>query len=92
MITELKPVFVETMPDTMVDGEIYVSVKYGVSIHLCICGCKNKIVLPFNSKGDGYNWKYERSGDNVSFSPSVGNWQLPCKTHYFIKNNKIIQA
>jgi Leucine-rich repeat (LRR) protein len=28
----------------------------------------------------------------VSLSPSIGNWNHKCKSHYFIRNDKVIWA
>lgn len=86
---ELEPVFVYYMPETFEYGKLYVSKEFGLAIHLCACGsCGRKTVtdLDFFWK-DG--WKYEEKDGKVSLSPSIGNWQMPCKSHYFIKENKI---
>src|SRR5690606_9199611 len=34
-------------------------------------------------------WRLIYDGVSVSLSPSVGNWDLPCRSHYWIRNNKI---
>jgi len=61
------------------DNVIYISDVYGVSVHKCMCGCGSKTVMPLG-KGE---WKYQiDSNDNISMQPSVGNYQLPCKSHY----------
>lgn len=94
---ELLPTFIETVPpdDDMEDGVLYVSEKYGTAIHMCACGCRGKTVMPINfQKEDGtmttYGWDYTRTDNGlVSFSPSVGNFNFPCKSHYFIRNNKV---
>jgi hypothetical protein len=31
-------------------------------------------------------------GDLVSLSPSIGNWQFPCRSHYWIRENAIVWA
>jgi hypothetical protein len=87
MRTELATIFVEFIPENenLVEGIIYVSEKYKTSTHLCPCGCGNLVVLPFGNGG----WQYLRTNDEVTFSPSVGNFQFPCKSHYFIERNHL---
>ena len=35
------------------------------------------------------DWKLTFDGESVSLNPSVGNWSIPCRSHYVIKNNRI---
>lgn len=95
-LQELTPVHVVYMPDELEAGKLYVSIYFNCSIHLCPCGCGEKIVLPFYTDKDPEDsirrtmgWEYREVNGLVTFSPSVGNWKLPCRTHYFIENNKI---
>lgn len=86
---EIEPVFFDgTLPayETMEEGKIYISEEYGVSIHKCLCGCGEKTVLPIDPV-HGWNLIKHESG-KVSFIPSVGNYQMPCKSHYIITKNK----
>jgi len=85
---EIEPVFIDGfMPDfeTMEECKIYISEEYGTVIHKCLCGCGEKTVLPIDPV-HGWNLIKENNG-KVSFTPSVGNYQLPCKSHYIITNN-----
>ena len=79
----ITPEFVETMPDgkLMKEGVIYISIKFNVAIHLCLCGCKIQTVTPFNEK---HGWELSVMGDKVTLTPSIGNQQFPCKSHYII--------
>lgn len=72
------------MPDygLFKESVIYISDKYGVSIHRCLCGCGSKTVMPL---GKGH-WNYEIKNEKLTMSPSVGNYQMPCKSHYIITN------
>lgn len=84
---EIEPVYVETMPDyvSFEEGKVYISEKYNVSIHRCLCGCGEKTVLPLHPIT---GWVLTKnSAGKVSFTPSVGNFQIPCKSHYIITNN-----
>ena len=90
-LTELTPVFCKYLPawKAMEHGYIYISEEFGVSNHLCACGCGQQTVLPFNAPGD---WTMVNNNGKVTFSPSVGNFngESPYHAHYFITENKII--
>ena len=77
------PVFVEQIPEQIEHGKIYISEKYKCSVHLCLCGCGMQTVLPIGKDG----WNMYKTDKGVSFTPSVGNFQYPCKSHYIITNN-----
>ena len=86
------PVYVEFMPDyeTFKEKHIYISEKYGSAIHRCLCRCGEKTVLPINNivNGKDHGWKLIKNNNGkISFTPSVGNYQIPCKSHYIITNN-----
>lgn len=88
-ITEIKPEFVEQIPENLEDGILYISEKYKVAVHLCACGCKVKTVIPIKD-GDWILFKSE--GDRiVSLRPSIGNFsgESPYHAHYYITSNKI---
>lgn len=96
-LTELTAEFCEFIPedDKLKPGVLYVAQEYGASIHLCACGCGQKVSLPFlpDRIAPPHYWhlttKHTENGDLVTLRPSVGNWQQPCKTHYFITDSKI---
>lgn len=75
---------VETMPDydSSKEGVIYVSLKYGVAIHKCLCGCKGKTVTPLG-KGE---WTLTENEKGVTMTPSLLNSGMYCKSHYIITN------
>ena len=83
---EVIPVFVEFIPDELIQNEIYISKKYGVSIHLCLCGCGEKAVMPLNPTFN-LNWNLIENNNKVSFTPSILNTNCPNKYHYVITNN-----
>jgi len=35
------------------------------------------------------DWELRYNGKTVSLSPSIGNWSLDCKSHYWIIRNKV---
>ena len=80
--------FVEFIPEQLEAGIIYVSIPYCTAIHKCVCGCNNEVVTPISPKG----WKLTFDGETISLSPSIGSWNLRCKSHYFIRANQIVYA
>jgi hypothetical protein len=77
--------FVEYIPDEIEEGILYISIPFCTAIHKCVCGCGNEVVTPISRKG----WKLIFDGETVSLTPSIGSWNLACKSHYFITNNFI---
>lgn len=80
--------FVEFIPRDMEPDKLYVSLHYGTMSHLCLCGCGTEIVTPISPIG----WTLHFDGAAVSLTPSVGNWTLPCKSHYFIEAGGVTWA
>ena len=77
--------FVEFVPNDLEEGVLYISLPYATASHLCACGCGIKVVTPISPP----EWQLRWDGDTVSLHPSVGNWQFPCRSHYWIRRNKI---
>ena len=87
--TSLRAVFVDLVPEQLEQGVLYVSEKYQTAIHLCACGaCGQQTVTPFHNSDLG--WQYTRDAwDRVTLRPSIGNFQMPCRSHYWITENRI---
>ncbi|MER5385965.1 DUF6527 family protein [Streptomyces sp. NPDC002688] len=81
----LRPVFVETFPTPMEPATLYVSISYRTCGHLCACGCGHEVITPL-SPG---KWSLSYDGESVSLAPSIGNWALPCKAHYWIRKGEV---
>lgn len=84
-IERLQAKFVEFIPNVLENGVLYVSRKYKTASHLCCCGCGNKVVTPL--KPGGWELTVRRKG--VSLYPSIGSWSLPCRSHYWIRGNRV---
>lgn len=84
-LRRLPPQFVEYLPETMDEGVLYVSMSYAVAAHRCACGCGREVVTPLSPT----DWKLVFDGENVSLDPSIGNWSLPCRSHYFIRGGNV---
>ena len=79
---------VDTIPRSINDGTVYVSRKYATAVHNCCCGCKNQVVTPLGPT----DWKVEISGSAITVYPSIGNWSLPCRSHYWIDQGRVLWA
>jgi Family of unknown function (DUF6527) len=82
---ELTPEFVETIPEQLDDGVIYISMQYATAVHRCCCGCGREVVTPFTPT----DWELTFNGESVSLTPSIGNWSFPCQSHYWITRGKV---
>lgn len=74
------------MPTNLEPGILYVAKEFGAVAHLCACGCGKKVRTPLGPT----EWSLTEGKNGPSLYPSIGNWQLPCQSHYFIRNGKVI--
>ena len=77
--------FVEFIPATLEHGVLYVSIPYATTVHLCACGCGHKVIAPLTPT----DWELIYNGETVSLNPSIGNWSFDCRSHYWIKRDRI---
>ncbi|MFK4488900.1 DUF6527 family protein [Bradyrhizobium sp. USDA 336] len=84
----LKHQFVEHIPERLAPGVLYVSIEYATSAHSCCCGCGAEVVTPFTPT----DWRMTFDGETISLSPSVGNWNIACRSHYFIDRGRVVEA
>lgn len=84
----LKHEFVEYIPNDLKDGTIYVSMAFATAVHTCCCGCGNEVFTPLSPT----DWKLIFDGKTISFDPSIGNWSFACRSHYWIRRNKVVWA
>jgi hypothetical protein len=83
---ELAFEFVEFIPDNLKERTLYISIPYCTAVHKCCCGCGREVVTPLSPTG----WRLIFDGNTVSLYPSIGSWSLPCQSHYFVTNNKVV--
>lgn len=76
---------VHYMPKELESGILYVSDEFGVAGHMCPCGCGNKIITPLGPT----DWSLTVTKNKPTLYPSIGNWQIPCRSHYWIKNGLV---
>lgn len=77
--------FVEYIPNNLEENVLYISIEYTTAVHLCFCGCKNKVNTPITPT----DWKLTYNGKFVSLDPSVGSWNLKCRSHYWIEDSMV---
>ncbi|MGW1538684.1 DUF6527 family protein [Streptomyces sp. NPDC002309] len=66
-------------------GVLYISVLYRTCGHLCCCGCGQEVITPLSPA----QWSVTYDGESVSLTPSIGNWSLPCQSHYWIRSGRV---
>jgi len=84
-INQIRPQFSDFIPDKLEEGVLYVSERYKTASHKCACGCGEEVVTPLSP----VDWQLRREGDLISLSPSIGNWNYACQSHYWIRGNVI---
>jgi hypothetical protein len=87
-LSKIKLFRVHYIPKTLEPGILYVSEEFGASVHLCACGCGSKVSTPIGPT----DWALEDTPAGPTLAPSVGNWQLPCKSHYWIREGQVMWA
>lgn len=86
--TQISHHFVEYIPEKLEQGVLYISKRYHTAIHLCCCGCGEEVVTPLNPT----DWSLRVEGNAITLYPSIGNWSLPCKSHYWLQRGMVIWA
>jgi hypothetical protein len=84
-LTSIIPVSVDSVPEQMEPGILYISEENDVVMHLCCCGCGQEVVTPLSPA----EWSIRRSGNAVTLRPSIGNGDYACRSHYWITNNQV---
>jgi hypothetical protein len=84
-LTSIRPKYVQHIPESLEEGVLYISERFGICSHLCACGCKEEVITPLSQA----EWHLFKDGELVSMLPSIGNWNYRCQSHYFIEQNGI---
>jgi len=78
------------IPRPLQEGIFYHSIQHAQCIHLCACGCGTETVTALEPHWrDG--WTLHNPGPNFSLTPSIGNMQLACRSHYQIEPGGVIR-
>jgi len=86
--TFLRLQLVEFIPEQLQDGVLYVSQRYRTATHRCCCGCGEEVVTPLGPT----DWSLQITHGAISLYPSIGNWSFRCRSHYWIRNSKVVWA
>jgi hypothetical protein len=73
------------MPAVLQPGIVYFAEEFGAAAHLCACGCGTKIRTPIAPT----EWSLTEEPEGISLWPSIGNWQHPCRSHYWITRGEV---
>lgn len=87
-VNELRPEFVEYIPEKLSAGVLYVSDRFRTCSHLCCCGCGEEVVTPLSPA----EWELTLNDGTASLWPSIGNWDYACRSHYIIVENQVSWA
>jgi hypothetical protein len=79
---------VSYMPKDLKPGIIYMAEQFDIAMHLCACGCGSKVKTPLGPT----EWSVTETKKGPSLFPSIGNWQLGCQSHYWIKRGDVVWA
>jgi hypothetical protein len=80
--------FVEYIPEQLEERTIYISIRFATAVHRCCCGCGREVVTPLSPTG----WSLTFDGETISLAPSIGNWSYPCRSHYWIRRDRVVWA
>lgn len=78
---------VDRVPEILDEGVLYVSRERQLAMHLCCCGCKSEVTTPLKGVP---SWVLTTNHGRPTLSPSIGNSGLPCRSHYFIRDGKVL--
>lgn len=86
--SSLRHSFVDFIPERLDTGVLYISQPYKTVVHKCCCGCGEEVVTPLGPA----DWSLRVADGVVTLHPSIGNWSLPCRSHYWIRNSRVVWA
>src|SRR5438034_204780 len=79
---------VQFIPKALEPGVLYVAEEFGAAAHLCACGCGAKVRTPLGPT----DWSLVDTPGGPTLDPSIGNWQQPCQSHYWIRDGDVLWA
>ena len=87
-LLELTPQWCDRFPVPRQPGVLYILRNLECASHLCPCGCGNQVITPLD--GDSHpGWSLSTRDELVSLTPSVHCTGFACRSHYFIRDNKV---
>lgn len=79
---------VDSIPEKLQVGTLYVTTDRDVAGHLCACGCGQEVITPLSPT----DWSITIDQNGATLDPSIGNWAFPCRSHYFIWDGEVVWA
>lgn len=76
---------VESFPRPLDAGVLYHSKRFSAAAHACACGCGREVITPISP----VQWRLTRGARGASLRPSIGNWNFPCRSHYWISDGSV---
>lgn len=83
--TRFQLIEVESFPNPLDAGVIYLSKRFSCAAHACACGCGKEVITPISP----VQWRVIHGERGISLRPSIGNWNFPCRSHYWITNGHV---
>lgn len=77
--------FCDFIPEVLEEGKVYLAPQHCACLHLCACGCGEEVSTPISKT----EFSYSIDNGLISLSPSIGNHDFPCNSHYFIKDGRV---
>lgn len=87
-IQQIRPEYVEYIPERLEVGVLYISERYRTAVHKCCCGCGKEVVTPLSPA----EWSVKLNHGLISLWPSIGNFGFPCRSHYVIRDGRVLEA
>lgn len=87
-ISTLRAKYVQHLPESLEEGVLYISEEFSIAGHRCCCGCGEEVITPLNPA----QWRVRSESGGISLYPSIGNWKFACRSHYWIRRNKVVEA
>lgn len=79
---------VDSIPEKLQPGILYVAKDGDVAGHLCACGCRREVITPLSPT----DWSLTVDRRGATLDPSIGNWAFPCRSHYLIWDGEVVWA
>ena len=77
---------VESFPRLLNAGILYYSKRFSAAAHACACGCGREVITPISP----VQWRLTYDASGPSLRPSIGNWNFPCRSHYWITGGRVV--
>lgn len=75
----------ESFPRPLAAGVLYFSKRFSAAAHACACGCGREVITPLSP----VQWQLTLGPRGASLRPSIGNWNFPCRSHYWITEGRV---